>query len=328
MDSIFSILVIILIGFLNAILLFEVLIPFFKRIKFGQSIREEGPRGHSIKSGTPTMGGIVIIIITLFLSLILMLFNNKDEINISKILLIFIPFIGFGLIGFIDDYLIVVKKNNEGLKPSLKFIMQLIVSLVVYYLILSVRKSNMINFFGFNVDIKFLYGVFIVVAFTGFSNATNLTDGLDGLLGGSSLIVTLGIMLLAIHQQNKIVVYFSVSLFISILSFLCFNLPKAKIFMGDTGSLAIGAALFSMLIMLNRDLLIFIYGFVYLLETISVMLQVWFFKKTKGNRLFKMTPLHHHLELSGLNEIKIDIIFWIFTLIISVFAYFLGVFVF
>lgn len=328
MDSLYSFLAIGLIGLLNIIMLFKVLIPFFMRLKFGQSIRKEGPRSHCVKKGTPTMGGIVIIIGTIFLSLTLYLFNYEPSLNILELLILYIPFLAFGIIGFIDDYLIIVKKNNDGLKPMIKFALQLIVSVICYYLIIEIRKSNDINFFGYDIDLKFFYGIFIVLCFTGFSNATNLTDGLDGLLGGSSIIILTAILLLAIYDGNKTVIYFSLSMIISIFAFLVFNLPKASIFMGDTGSLAIGAAIFSMLMMLNRDLLVFVFGAIFLIETISVMLQVWFFKKTSGQRLFRMTPFHHHLELSGLNDVKIDLVFWIITLITSLIGYALGVLVF
>lgn len=327
MNSVYSLIVIGLIGLLNIIVLFKVLIPFFKRLKFGQSIREEGPRSHEIKKGTPTMGGIIIIIGTIFLSLTLFLFNYKNE-NFFEMLLIYIPFITFGIIGFIDDYLIITKKNNEGLKPKIKFLLQLVVSIISYYLIIHIRNNNYINFFGNNLDIGFLYGIFIVLCFTGFSNATNLTDGLDGLLGGSSLIVFFVIFLLAMKKENDVVMIFSFSYIISIIAFLIFNLPKASIFMGDTGSLAIGAALFSLLMMLDMDILIFIFGIIYLIETLTVMLQVWFFKRSKGDRLFRMTPYHHHLEILGFSDIEIDIMFWFVAMVTSILGYILGVYVF
>ena len=175
---------------------------------------------------------------------------------------------------------------------------------------------------------QFFYGIFIIIAFTGFSNATNLTDGIDGLLGGSSAIIIIGIILLANLKGNDEVVMFGISLLVGIIAFLAFNLPKAQIFMGDTGSLAIGASLFSMLLCLDMDILIFIFGLVYVLETLSVMLQVWFFKRTKGDRLFKMTPIHHHLELCGLKDFQIDVIFWIVTALFTIWACIIGVTVF
>ncbi len=327
--SIWGSLAIIIVGSLYGVVLFRVLIPFLKRFKYGQAIRLEGPKSHFSKKGTPTMGGIVIIIVTIFLFLTLILFNfHTAIIDIRDILILIVPFLAFGLIGFIDDYLIIIKKSNEGLKPHVKFMAQLVVSALCYFLVLDKRGTNEINFFGSTLDLKYFYGIFIIIAFTGFTNATNLTDGIDGLLGGSSIIVFVGILMLSIIKKNTTVTYFAIGLLAGLITFLCFNLPKAMIFMGDVGSLAIGSALFSMLLCLNLDVLIFIFGFIYLLETLSVMLQVWFYKKTKGKRLFKMSPLHHHLELSGLKDMQIDVIFWLLTGLVTIIACILGVKVF
>lgn len=329
MSSIWGGFAIIIIGVLYGIVLFEVMIPLFRRFKYGQSIRLEGPRSHQNKKGTPTMGGVAIIMITIVIFSTLVLFNYKENhLNFMKIFLIMVPFLAFGIIGFIDDYLIIYRKNNDGLSPSIKFFFQIIVSVICYYLLLSTKKSNFLNFFGSEIDLKFFYGIFIVITFAGITNATNLTDGIDGLLGGSSLIIITGITILAglFHQYET--VYFGISLIIALLAFLIFNLPKASIFMGDVGSLAIGAALFAMLLNLNMEILVFIFGIVYVMETLSVILQVWFFKKTKGNRLFKMTPIHHHLELMGLKDVQIDLLFWFITFIFTIFACALGVRVF
>ncbi len=318
-----------IIGSVYGITLFKVMIPLLTKFKLGQSIRSEGPKSHYTKSGTPTMGGLGIIFVTIFLYTTLILFNYHHlDLNIHQILLLLIPLISFAAIGFIDDYLIIVKKNNIGLKPSYKFIIQLLVSAIAYYLTIQIRNTSSINFFGETLDLKFFYGIFIIIAFTGFSNATNLTDGIDGLLGGSSAIIIIGIILLANLKGNDEVVMFGISLLVGIIAFLAFNLPKAQIFMGDTGSLAIGASLFSMLLCLDMDILIFIFGLVYVLETLSVMLQVWFFKRTKGDRLFKMTPIHHHLELCGLKDFQIDVIFWIVTALFTIWACIIGVTVF
>lgn len=329
MNSIFSTIVIILIGILYGIVFFDVMIPLLQRFKYGQAIRKEGPRSHLTKSGTPTMGGIVMIIITIMLSVTLIIFNLKKEFNILfKLLVVIIPIIGFGLIGFLDDYLIILKKNNEGLSPSIKFLLQLMISAISYYLILKIRGNNLLNFFGVNIDLKFLYGIFIIISYTGFTNGANLTDGIDGLLGGTSLIALVGISYIAFVKKDMFVFYFAISLIIAIISFLIFNLPKAKIFMGDTGSLMIGAVIFALLLLLNMDILIFFFGFTFLIESISVILQVWFFKKTKGNRLFKMSPIHHHLELIGLKDYKVDIIIWTLTFVFVLFGTILGVLVF
>lgn len=329
MVSIFSVLAIVLIGILYGIVFFEVMIPLLKRLKYGQAIRKEGPRSHLKKEGTPTMGGIVIILITILLGTTLVLFNVKNNnIRTNEILIIVITLIGFALIGFLDDFLIIIKKNNEGIKPSIKFLLELLISIICYYLILSIRNTDSINFFGKPLNLSFLYGVFIVICFTGFSNGANLTDGIDGLLGGVTLIATSGIAYLSYVKNNAVVFYFSISLIIAIIAFLIFNLPKAKIFMGDTGSLAIGAVIFAFLLVLDLDILIFIFGFIFLIESFSVILQVWFFKKTKGERLLKMSPFHHHLELCGYKDFKVDIIIWSITFVFVILGVVLGVIVF
>ncbi len=329
MNNIYEILIILFVGIVFGISLFEVLIPYFRKIKFGQSIRGEGPKSHVVKNGTPTMGGVANLICTLVLWFIFLIFNFKAKIScFSEVILIFVSFIGFSLIGFLDDYLIVIKKNNIGLLPKYKFILQLIISIICYVLILNIKKSSEINFFGTKIDLKFLYGIFLLITYTGFSNATNLTDGLDGLLSGSFVIILTGIGVVAFINDKYSVLYFVLSILISLISFLIFNLPKASIFMGDTGSLAIGGVLVSLLVLMGLDILIFIFGILYLIETITVILQVWFFKKTKGKRLFKMTPIHHHFELLGFKDYQINILFWFITLFFTIIGVYLGVKIF
>ena len=318
MDSILASIVIIIIGVLYGIVLFKVLIPLLTRFKFGQSIRSEGPQSHLNKKGTPTMGGLVIILITIFLNVTLILFNYKDtNMNVYQIILLIIPFVSFGAIGFIDDYLIIVKKTNDGLKPHIKFLLQLLISAVCYYLTIQTRGTNEINFFGERIDLKFFYGIFIILSFTGFTNATNLTDGLDGLLGGTSAIITTGITVLAFINKNYYVMYFGLSLLTGIFSFLIFNLPKARIFMGDTGSLALGGAIAGIALYLKMPLLLIIIALVPIIETVSVMMQVAYYKKT-GKRIFKMAPIHHHFELCGWKEGKVVSVFSIITLILCI----------
>lgn len=318
-----------LFGLVIGIMLFKIMIPLLHQFKFGQSIRKEGPTRHLQKKGTPTMGGIIIVVITLLLfSCYLMGKNEKNLALWLSSMLLVIPFIGFAIIGFIDDVLIIVKKDNNGLSPRVKFLLQIVISGITYYLILVLRQNNYLNFFGSPIDIAFLYGIIIIIGFAGSTNATNLTDGLDGLLAGCSAITITGIMIIAIIKNNEIVMYFGLSLLIAIICFAIFNFPRASIFMGDVGSLAIGGAIFSMLIVLHMELLFLFFGFIYLIETISVILQVWFFKKTKGERLFKMTPVHHHFELMGLKEEQIDVSFWLITFIFTIIGVVLGVKVF
>ena len=294
------------------------LLPYLKKLKFGQSIRKEGPRSHYIKSGTPTIGGIIIFI-TFLLSLILfiVLFKNLSFTysEILDFILILFVMIGYFIIGLIDDLLIIIKKNNKGLSPLLKFALELIISILFYFLYLYFNKSTKVSFFNLDIELFFLYGPFICLIFTSCTNATNLTDGLDGLLSMSILPVIVGFIFMGMLFGNNSVVIVSVSMLISIIIFLFFNFSKAKLFMGDTGSLMLGGYLGVMAIILNIPFILLIFGFIFVIETLSVILQVYFFKRTKGKRLFKMSPIHHHLELSGFKETTIAILYFIISTI-------------
>ena len=310
-------------------LLFIFLIPVLRKLKFGQSIRKEGPKEHYKKSGTPTMGGIGIVL-GLTLNFIVLIGINKlgnnldiNSITLKEILILILPLFLYGVIGFIDDFLIVIKQNNNGLSPKLKFLFQLFIGTIVYWLYLDLGFENIINFFGLDINLSFFYGVLVVFMFVGSSNAANLTDGLDGLLGGVSLICYVFLAIFSLYLKKYLVFLYCISMVIVLISYLFFNLPKATIFMGDVGSLAIGASLVSVCIVLKIEVLLLVIGFVYIVETLSVILQVWFFKKTKGNRLFKMTPLHHHFELVGFNEWEINFIFWIMEIIVCIIGGFL-----
>lgn len=297
-----------------------------KRIKQGQSIRSVGPKTHLVKTGTPTMGGLLIIFNTILIYLIFsLLFKDYIRFSFLQSILIFIPFVGFGLIGFIDDYLSIKKGKNEGLTPKYKFILELLVSAVFYFIFLTITLKNEINFFGVTVDISFFYGVFLMLLFSGFTNATNFTDGIDGLFGLNSIITFGCIGVYSFYSENYLVLLVSLIMIFVLISFLCFNLPKASLFMGDTGSLAVGALIVSLLVVLDSEYLIIFFGFIYFVELFSVMLQVWYFKKTKGNRIFKMTPIHHHFELCGLSEYQIDILFCIINLVVSILGLGIGI---
>ncbi|MBR6516545.1 MAG: phospho-N-acetylmuramoyl-pentapeptide-transferase [Bacilli bacterium] len=309
-----------------AVLMFAFFLPLLKKLNFGQSIRSLGPKKHLKKTGTPTMGGIVILIcILIFYTLLIVEFKKIFHIDIVKSLFIIIPIVFYGIIGFIDDYLIVIKKKNDGIKPSIKFLLQLIIAASIYFIYLSIYDSNNLNFFGILIDLKFIYGIFIIFLLVGTTNATNLTDGIDGLLSICSIISYTGFGIIGIFKNEIVVVILSFTVVISLLAFLIFNLPKAKIFMGNVGSLLLGAGLVMMSILLHVEILLFFMGFIYVIETISVILQVWFFKKSRGERLFKMTPIHHHLELSNFSEIEIDITLGTVQLIMVVIGIWLAV---
>lgn len=311
------------------ILLFYLTLPMFKKLKYSQNVRSDGPKSHYKKSGTPTMGGTVILLnMLIFFSLLCIELKKIYHLNINTCLLLIVPIILFGVIGLIDDILIIVKKNNVGIKPSIKFIMQLIIAAGCYFVYLTLFNNNNINFFGILIDIKFLYGVLIVLLLVGVTNATNLTDGIDGLLGLCSLISFLSLGIVGIYKNELSAVILSFSFITSILCFLLFNLPKAKIFMGNVGSLLIGAGLVMESIILKIEILLIFFGFIYFIETISVILQVWYFKKTKGKRLIKMSPLHHHLEISGFNELEIDLTFCLIQIVMSVIGIWFAVMIF
>ena len=311
------------------ILLFYITLPIFKKLKYSQNVRSAGPKSHYVKAGTPTMGGIVILInMLVYFSFLCVEFKKEYHLDLRISLLLIIPILLYGIIGLIDDLLIVIKKNNDGIKPSLKFILQLLIAAGCYLFYLSIYNSNTIIFFGTVVDIKFLYGILIVFLLVGVTNATNLTDGIDGLLGLCAIISFVSLGIVGIYKNELSVVILSFSFVVAILSFLLFNLPTAKIFMGNVGSLLIGAALVMECIILKLEILLIFFGFVYFVETLSVILQVWYFKKTKGRRLIKMSPLHHHLELSGFKEIEIDITFALIQFIMSVIGIWFAVMVF
>ena len=319
-----SLIYVIIISIFIITILFSLFIPILKKVKFGQSIRTDGPKSHEVKKGTPTMGGILIIICSIILYLVL-LWINKCFFKINNIILLIIPFLGYGIIGLIDDLLIIIKKNNIGLKPLYKFSLELLIGSIYYFIYLGISYDNRVNFFGVYVDFGFLYGVILVILFSGFSNATNFTDGIDGLLSITSITTFIGILIYSIILNNLEVMYLCISLIITLIAFLFFNFPKARIFMGDTGSLSIGGLMISMLVELKSEILIIFFGFIYFIEIFSVILQVWFFKRTKGRRILKMAPLHHHLEFIGYSEYQIDILFSVVNLLFVVIGIMFGV---
>lgn len=301
--------------------LYYLVIPYLKKVKIGQFVREEGPRNHYIKKGTPTMGGIVMFLSYLIIfASFLLLFKHHFFIDkqYKDLIMLVIPTIGFCFIGFIDDLLIILKRNNKGLNPILKIILQLIFSVIIYILFLYLYNDTSINFFGYNFDLQFMFGPFLVLIFLSCCNSTNLTDGLDGLLTLTTIPILIGFIIIGYFENNNVVVLSSVAFLTVLIAFLFFNFPKASIFMGDTGSFLIGAYIASVTLLLKIEILLLIFGFVYIFETLSVIIQVWYFKKTKGKRIFKMTPFHHHLELCGWSEMKIGILYFIISLIFTI----------
>ena len=322
-DTVFAI-SLLLVAFFLTVLMLPRLIKYLHVLKFGQAIREEGPQSHMHKKGTPTMGGIsfiVSIVISLIIAMIL------DSGNIQYYILFIYTTISFSIIGYIDDILIVVKKKNDGLAPRKKLMLQILFSVIFYILVTFIYKDiNYIHIPGldYNLNISYLYLIFLVFWQTGFSNAVNLTDGLDGLATSVTIITTSTFALLAYKENNFPVLVFCLTIVGALLGFLLFNKNPAKIFMGDTGSLALGGILAAISVILHKEIAFLFIGLVYILETLSVIIQVAYFKKT-GKRIFKMSPLHHHFELSGYGEVKTVYIFVIIAVISSAIGYFIGV---
>lgn len=296
------------IGFVLTILLTPLFIPALKRMKFGQSIREEGPQSHMKKAGTPTMGGLVFIVSIVLTTLGVAFYL---EMLTTQTIVLVIVFVGFGVIGFLDDFIKVVLKRNLGLTSLQKLIGQIVIAVASFFLLKQgpFETTVGIPFTDWSIDLGFAYVLFMVFWLVGFSNAVNLTDGLDGLVSGTASIAftTFGVLAMYYNQQDIAIFAFAVTG--ALLGFLIFNANPAKLFMGDTGSLALGGALAMVSILVKQELLLLLVGIIFVAETLSVILQVISFKTT-GKRIFKMSPLHHHFELSGWSEWKVVVVFW------------------
>lgn len=307
----------ILIGILSSLLVSPYLFKILKFIKAKQTLRKEGPQEHAVKQGTLTMGGIIIFLPVFILVPILCNFSKESLIIVSSIFLFF-------MIGFIDDLLIVLKGKNDGLRPKLKLLLQILFSLIFSFLILNNGHNSYINipFINSKIELGYLYIPFIVFIITGTTNAINLTDGLDGLAGGTVAIALIPFTIMLCFNESA----FSNSSIITglvcigaCIGFLWFNSYPAEIFMGDTGSLALGSVLSILAILGNNELYLPIIGIIFVIETLSVIIQVAYFKRTK-KRFFLMSPIHHHFEKKGLKETKISIRFYIVTIIGSLIA--------
>lgn len=304
------------IAFLITVLLSQVFIPFLKRLKFGQSIREEGPKSHLQKSGTPTMGGLMIIVSVVITAIIMVNKFTGGPIGYELWLLLFV-LLGFGLLGFLDDFIKVALKRNLGLTSKQKLIGQLLIA-IVFYIILRINNfSTYIQVPGTNIqwELGWVYAILVVFMLVGASNAVNLTDGLDGLLAGTAAIAFGAFAILAWYRFPQFEIYiFALAVVGALLGFLVFNAHPAKVFMGDTGSLALGAAIAAVAILTKQEILLVLIGGVFVIETLSVIIQVISFK-TRGKRVFRMSPLHHHYELIGWSEWRVVTTFWLVGLV-------------
>ena len=297
------------------------LIPLMKHRQFGQFIREEGPQAHLSKAGTPTMGGIAFIIGTT-VAVVASMFM-KGSMTTEKIAILLSMF-AFGAIGFIDDYNKVAKKQNEGLTPKQKLILQVVFGVALaIYMMTKAGTAMLIPFFGKTVDFGIMYIPFVVFIEVAMANAVNLTDGLDGLAASTSSIVacTFAIVGMTVHGGNEPMAVAGQAVFGALLGFLIYNHYPARIFMGDTGSMALGGVLSAMAIVGHMEWLLPIAGLIYVIEALSVIIQVTYFKKTGGKRVFRMAPIHHHFELGGWHETKVVRIFCLFTFVCCVIAY-------
>lgn len=315
--------IILIISFIISIILGTIIIPILKKLKVGQIERDDGPQSHLKKQGTPTMGGIIMIIAMILVvtgTYIFLTFNQEADLA-NKLLPILLLTIGFGLIGFIDDFKKLVLKNTKGLKPSYKMIGLLIISVAyVIYLVygLHIGTETYIPFIKQTITVPiYLYIPFAIIVILATTNAINLTDGIDGLSSSVSAIIITCLTIIGVAFKAEEIGIFGSIVIGTTLGFLMFNLHPAKVFMGDTGSLLLGGVISAMALYVKMPLILIIIAFIPVIETLSVILQVAYFKKT-GNRIFKMAPLHHHFELSGWKESKVVIVFSLLTLVLCV----------
>ena len=306
----------IIIAFAVSAILCPIVIPFLHKLKFGQQVREDGPQAHLKKQGTPTMGGLVFLTAVVITSLLYI----RDYPRIIPVLFMTV---GFGVIGFLDDYIKIVMKRSEGLNPVQKLIGQFIITgIFVYYLVCSgeVGTSMLVPFtggfeHGLYLNLGFLFIPFVFFVVLGTDNGVNFTDGLDGLCTSVTILVATFLTIISIGENSGI------SPITGALGFLLFNVYPAKVFMGDTGSLALGGFVSASAFMMQIPLFIPIIGLIYLVEVLSVIMQVSYFKATHGKRIFRMAPIHHHFELGGWSETRVVAVFSIVTALLCLVAY-------
>ncbi|MDY2638286.1 MAG: phospho-N-acetylmuramoyl-pentapeptide-transferase [Phascolarctobacterium sp.] len=298
-------------AFIVCALIGPVLIPYLHKLKFGQSIRECGPASHMKKSGTPTMGGLMMLA-----ALFLALFWGKFT---PHVLIALVLTMGHALIGFIDDYIKVVMKRNLGLTAKQKFLLQFILAgAYVYFAETHLQNTSLwVPLLNVHLDFGWAYYALAFILLVGTTNAVNLTDGLDGLVSFVSIPVTLAYAYIAYMQGMLDVSGFALGLTGACLGFLLFNRHPAKVFMGDTGSLALGGGVAALALLTHTELLLVIIGGIYVAEATSVIIQVGYFRLTGGKRFFRMAPLHHHFELGGWNEVKVVRVFTLISLLLS-----------
>ncbi|MEC0123963.1 phospho-N-acetylmuramoyl-pentapeptide-transferase [Paenibacillus pabuli] len=294
------------VSFILAVIAAPLLIPLLRRMKFGQQVRDDGPQSHLKKSGTPTMGGVVILLAFALAFLKFSAVKNTD------FYVLLVATLGFGLIGFLDDYIKIVFKRSLGLTARQKLFGQLLFSAVMCYLLIQNGHSTAISVPGTSISFDWtgwFYYPFVVFMMLAITNAVNFTDGLDGLLSGVSAIAFGAFAIVAMQATSMPAAVCAAAMIGAVLGFLVYNAHPAKVFMGDTGSLGIGGAIGAVAIVTKTELLFVIIGGIFVIEILSVIIQVVSFK-TRGKRIFKMSPIHHHFELSGWSEWRVVITFW------------------
>ena len=312
------------IGFILVVLAMPKVIPFLHKMKFGQVEREEGLESHKSKNGTPTMGGIVFVIAAI-LGAFIVNFNNLLD---PELILATIVLVGYSAIGFVDDALIIVKHSNKGLPPLAKLLAQIALAIICYFFAMNFipdfTSVITIPLLDINIDMGYLYPALILVMFAGESNGVNLSDGLDGLATGLSMVAIAPFIIFSIMTKDYTLASYATAMVGALLGFMMFNYHPAKIFMGDVGSLGLGGFLAILAILTIQELLLILVGGVFLMETLSVIIQVVSFK-TRGKRVFKMAPIHHHFEMLGWSEQQVTISFWFIGFICGILSIVIGV---
>lgn len=311
-------------GFLSSVIFGLILIPILKRMHVGQRISAFVGSNHRKKEGTPTMGGLVFIVPTVVITLLLVAFGYLKL--TSDLFIVLVVFIGYALLGFLDDYLSIKRKENDGLTVSQKFFGQLVLALIVFFLYMKSggETSLVVSTLGIHIEMGWFYGVFLLFLLIGSSNAVNLTDGLDGLAGGLSAIAFIAFSLISMMVGFTDLGLFTFLLVGCLLGFLVYNTHPAKVFMGDTGSLSLGGVMAVIAILVHREVTLLVVAFVFVIETLSVMLQV-FWLRVFHKKLFLMTPLHHHFEKLGWCETDIVKLFWIIGLVLAMGGIYFGI---
>ena len=314
----------IMIGFLLSVVLGLIIIPFLKKIKVGQKISIFVGESHRKKEGTPTMGGLIFIFPTIAATIGLIL---TDKIPYTSNLgIVLLVFLGYACIGFLDDFLSIKKGNNEGLTTYQKLFMQVLIAIGFFYIYMRSGGQTSLVIVTLHIDIEmgWLYGLFILFVLVGASNAVNLTDGLDGLAGGLSAIAFIAFSLISLMVGFEDIGIFSLILVGSLMGFLIYNTHPAKVFMGDTGSLALGAVMGAIAILTHREITLLVVASIFVIETLSVIIQT-FWVQVFHKRLFLMTPIHHHFEKLGWQETDIVKLFWVCGLVLSMAGIIFGV---